>query len=172
MDSSKSQAVRARSKISTLALGIGIACVSLSCATTQEGFEAGHWDVKKNGPIPSFSFTSVEILKPEMLPGSGAYYIIYQAPDAESQILDVPNKLRRLYALEFDITLAWYRRPLNGCNKPGADDVTKTMYPEFLLLLLSKRNESAAKYNFLEIPRPTSLACPYRVSIYYPQFQP
>jgi hypothetical protein len=170
MSSLGAPAIPARGTIRLLALGLGFAFVSMSCATTQEDFELGHWDAKNKGPIPTYSGKVVEILEPEMLPDSGTYYI-YRAPDNGTQILDVPNKLRRLYALGFDISAAWYRRPLSGCNKPGTDAVTKTMYREFLLLLLNKRTDSATKYNFYEIARPKSLSCPYRVFIYSPRFE-
>jgi hypothetical protein len=42
----------------------------LNCASTQEQFEAEHWDVKSKGPIRTYLSTQIEILLPQVLPNS------------------------------------------------------------------------------------------------------
>jgi len=149
--------------------GIALAFVALSCATTQEQFESEHWNTKKKGPIPTYLSTQVEVLEPRMLPDSGVYYL-YHVSDGADQVPDIAKKLRRLYVLGIDISMAWYRPPSFGCTNPRTGSSSDTLYSEFLLLHLEKRNESVQKYNFYEIARPGSIPCPYRISIYYPQF--
>jgi len=144
--------------------------ITINCSLTQEQFEKSHWDEKTQGPIPTFIETKIEILKIDMLPDSGAYYF-FRPSGLADKIIDVNNKLRRLYVMGFDITMAWYRPPLGGCQRPGSDAITTTMYPEFLLIRLPKANESLEEYNFIHIEHKKDikfLPCPYDVSCYLP----
>jgi hypothetical protein len=145
-----------------------VGVLSLDCSMTQEQFEKSHWNEQTQGPIPTFIESKIEVLDSQMLPDSGAYYV-YSAADYREKTLSPENKLRRLYVIGFNITMAWYRQPLGGCQKPGTDAITKTMYPEFLLLRLSMPNELLEKYNFRLIERPKYFPCPYNVSFYLPR---
>jgi len=162
-------AIRKGGTLVKVAFIVAVVFVALNCATTQEQFENAHWDAKSKGPIPEYLATQVETLRPEMLPGSGVYYV-YHVSDDGDQFLDVAKKLRRLYALGIYVSMAWYRPPLSGCTDPETGSTTDTIYPQFLLLHLEHRNGSLQKYNFFEVARPTGIPCPYQVSIYYPQF--
>ncbi|HMK38299.1 MAG TPA: hypothetical protein VK569_03095 [Bacteroidota bacterium] len=145
------------------------AFVAWSCAASQGQFESEHWNTKEKGPIPTYLSTQVEVLEARMLPDSGVFYL-YHASDGADQIPDLAKKLRRLYALGIDISMAWYRPTSYGCTDPRSGVNNDTTYAEFLLVLLDKKNDSLQKYNFSRIARPGSIPCPYRVSIYYPQF--
>ena len=142
------------------------AFILAGCSLTQEQFEKSHWNEKTQGPIPAYFETKIDILENNMLPDSGAYYI-YKPSGVTDKINNVTNKLRRLYAMGFDITMAWYRPPMGGCNKPGSSGFTKTMYPEFFLLRLPEPNESLEKYNFIYTEHVAYLPCPYEISFYH-----
>lgn len=142
--------------------------ISFDCSLTQEQFEKSHWNEKTQGPIPTFTETKIKILELEMLPDSSAYYL-YIPTKVTDKTINVKNKLRRLYVMGFDITMAWYRPPLGGCNKGGTDIITKTLYPEFFLIRLSKPDDSLYQYNFTRLDSLKSIPCPYDVSFYYPK---
>ncbi|MFA6979351.1 MAG: hypothetical protein WC209_08520 [Ignavibacteriaceae bacterium] len=136
---------------------------------TQEQFEKSHWNEETQGPIPTFVETKIEELDLQMLPDSGVYYLYHESTFGEN-ILSPEKKLRRLYVLGFNITMAWYRQPTGGCTKPGTTSVTKTMYPEYFLDRLPKPNELIEKYNFRLIEKPEHIPCPYNILFYTPVF--
>jgi len=149
---------------------IAISIFSFNCSMTQEQFEKSHWNEATQGPIPTFAETKIEELDLQMLPDSGAYYL-YQESNYNDNLLSPEKKLRRLYVLGFNVTMAWYRQPTVGCNKPGTTATTKTMYPEYFLVRLPKANELIEEYNFRLIDKPESLSCPYNISLYLPDIK-
>lgn len=155
-------------KIFSFLFFISFGFISIVCSLTQTQFEESHWDEKTQGPIPTFRETRIEVLEMKMLPDSGEYYL-YRSSDYTDRLIDVNNKLRRLYVLGFDITMAWYRPPIGGCQKPGTDGSTHRIYPEFLLVRLSKANGSLENYNFIHVDHLDYLPCPYDVEFYEPE---
>lgn len=144
--------------------------LSFNCSMTQKQFEKSHWNEETQGSIPTFVETKIEELDLQMLPDIGAYYL-YDESNYSEKLTNPEKKLRRLYVLGFNVTMAWYRQPTGGCNKPGTTATTKTMYPEYFLIRLPKVNELIEKYNFRLIDKPGSLPCPYNVSVYVPDFK-
>ncbi|MDP3150228.1 MAG: hypothetical protein Q8N83_13990 [Ignavibacteria bacterium] len=149
---------------------IAVSIFSFNCSMSPEQFDKSHWNEETQGPIPTFAETNIEELDLQMLPDSGAYYL-YHESDYNDNLLSPEKKLRRLYVLGFNITMAWYRQPTGGCNKPGTTLVTKTVYPEFFLIRLPKANELIEEYNFRFIDKPEHLPCPYNISLYTPVFK-
>jgi hypothetical protein len=139
----------------------------MNCSMTQEEFERKHWDEKVNGKIPDFIESKIEILDSKMLPDSGMFYIQYGI-NYQDRTLNPSNRLLRLYSMGFNIVMAWYRKPLAGCNKPGSTMITGTIYGEYLLICLPAQNDLLEKYNFRLIERPKSFPCPYNVSVFVP----
>lgn len=154
---------------------VGLICIAVcfstfNCSITLEQFETSHWNEATQGHIPTFVETKIEELDLQMLPDSGAYYL-YHESNYNDNLLSPEKKLRRLYVLGFNVTMAWYRQPTVGCNKPGTTATTKTMYPEYFLVRLPKANELIEEYNFRLIDKPENLPCPYNISLYTPVFK-
>jgi hypothetical protein len=147
-----------------------LAMLSIGCAANQEEFEQSHWDVKRQGPIPNFQASYIEKLTPKMLPDSGFYYI-YRPSDDRNQMIEPAKKLRRLFVLGVNITMAWYRPNLGGCSPPGSTLTTATIYPEVFVVRLENPNDMIRKYNFHPIPRPESFPCPYGVTQYLAHYE-
>ena len=148
---------------------ITVSILTFNCSMTQEQFEKSYWNEATQGPIPTFVETNIEELNLQMLPDSGVYYI-YHESNYNKNLLSPEKKLRRLYVLGFNITMAWYRQPTGGCNKPGTAATTKTIYPEYFLIRLPKTNELLEKYNFKLVDKPEHFPCPYNISLYVPDF--
>ena len=158
-----------RNAVLIILFSLLIGFVTFNCYMTQEEFEKAHWNEKIQGPIPNFIGSKIETLTVQMLPDSGAYYI-YKPNNSREEIVNPGNKLRRLFVLGINVTMAWYRPPIGGCFKPGSPGSTKTFYPLFFLVRLSKPNKAIEEYNFMQIKVINGFPCPYDFTLYKPQY--
>jgi len=118
------------------------------------------------GPIPEYTATVIDVVQPETIPDSGAYYEL-QPGDFDEQTRDVPRKLRRLYVLGVPTSMAWFRQSGLPCEEtPQQGRVDR--YPGFLILRLDQPNDAMRRFGFEAISRPKKLLCPYAVSLYQP----
>ncbi len=115
-----------------------------------------------------FAISKIDILDVTTLSDSGAYYAL-QTPGYD-QSINPANELTKLFGDGFEVTMAWYRRPLGGCSRPGSLSSNSVMYSPFLLVRLREPNERILRFEYkvFDLSKSYSFPCPYNITVYTP----
>jgi len=142
-----------------------IACAGFGgCSFTYRDSPPYDGPNSRSRPEPRVELIWIPMLDTESLPGSGAYYDFVFEPN-QFEIVNLKGMIADMYARGFDITDAWYHGP-SHCAPPDAEFTTGTIYHPTLVVHLSHPDDGMARFHFRRINSPSSLLCPYSLTLY------
>ncbi len=94
----------------------------------------------------------------------GTYY--YYKFNSYNESIDVMKEIKYLQSKNIIVSKVWYRNYRNGCNAPGSDWTTHTMYGSVLLIQLKFDDKKILDNNFSILSRSSKIPCGYGV-VYY-----
>jgi hypothetical protein len=93
------------------------------------------------------------------------YYYEYKVATYDDRVnpLEIFNLLKKENIV---VEEAWYRQYLNGCQPPGSTGITRTIYPNVLIVRLANSNKDIVNYKFVGLKLPQPIPCGYKVRRY------
>ncbi len=100
-------------------------------------------------------------------PDYGVFYK-YGVSAYNERISSPVDTLKMLFHQGVKIKNGWYRHYLNGCQRPGSDFTTTTIYPTVFIIQASQEDSLLNEHGFFKMDdQPQPIVCGYNVTRYH-----